>query len=126
MTPRIDSNIGKGRHLYKFPVSIKIICEWKDRGARTTSEYAILINEIMQGAFDLRVDEVHTREYFAQPDVNDRRNPNLAEAMRHLGYAQHFGAGIQIARETLVRNGNPPPEFKFDLGPVMAIIRKQE
>jgi DNA-damage-inducible protein D len=31
--------------------------EWKDRGARTSLEYAILTNEIMQGAFDLKVDD---------------------------------------------------------------------
>lgn len=31
--------------------------EWKDRGAATSLEFAILTNEIMQGAFDLRVDE---------------------------------------------------------------------
>ena len=34
--------------------------------------------------------------------------------MRCLGYAQHFGVGIQIARETLARNGNPPPVFHVD------------
>jgi len=65
-----------------------------------------------------------TKENFGQPGINDYRNPNLAEAMRHLGYAQHFGVGIQIAREALARNGNPPPVFKLDTGPVMAIIRK--
>lgn len=31
--------------------------EWENRGARTNLEYAILTNEIMQGAFDLKVDE---------------------------------------------------------------------
>jgi prophage antirepressor-like protein len=31
--------------------------EWKDRGAATNLEFAILTNEIMQGAFDLRVDD---------------------------------------------------------------------
>lgn len=31
--------------------------EWKNRGASTSLEYAILTNEIMQGAFDLKVDE---------------------------------------------------------------------
>jgi prophage antirepressor-like protein len=31
--------------------------EWKNRGATTSLEYAILTNEIMQGAFDLKVDE---------------------------------------------------------------------
>jgi len=31
--------------------------EWLERGARTSLEYAILTNEIMQGTFDLKVDE---------------------------------------------------------------------
>lgn len=31
--------------------------EWKDRGAATSLEFAILTNEIMQGTFDLKVDE---------------------------------------------------------------------
>ena len=28
--------------------------EWQDRGVRSTMEYAILTNEIMQGTFDLK------------------------------------------------------------------------
>ncbi len=66
-----------------------------------------------------------TPENFGQPGVTDYRNPNLAEAMRHLGYAQRFGVGIQIARESLARNGNPPLEFNIDQGPVMAVVRKR-
>lgn len=31
--------------------------EWKNRGASTSLEYAILTNEIMQGAFDLKVED---------------------------------------------------------------------
>jgi prophage antirepressor-like protein len=31
--------------------------EWKDRGARDSLEFAILTNEIMDGAFDLKVEE---------------------------------------------------------------------
>ncbi|RNC69239.1 MAG: phage antirepressor protein [Desulfuromonadales bacterium] len=31
--------------------------EWKDRGARSSREFAILTNEIMQGTFDLKVEE---------------------------------------------------------------------
>ena len=31
--------------------------EWQNRGARTSLEYAILTNEIMQGAFDLKVED---------------------------------------------------------------------
>ena len=31
--------------------------EWKNRGVRSNQEFAILTNEIMQGAFELKVDE---------------------------------------------------------------------
>lgn len=64
-----------------------------------------------------------TLENFGQPGVNDYRNPNLAEAMRCLGYAQNFGVGIQIARDALARNGNPPLEFRVDSRTVVALLR---
>lgn len=38
----------------------------------------------------------------------------LAEAMRNLGYVQRFGAGLQIARSGLERNGNPSIDFTVD------------
>jgi ATP-dependent DNA helicase RecG len=66
-----------------------------------------------------------TPENFGEPGVNEYRNPNLAAAMRCLGYAQHFGVGIQIAREALERNGNPPLEFRVDSGGVVATIRRK-
>jgi DNA-damage-inducible protein D len=47
--------------------------EWKNRGARTTSEYAILTNEIMQGAFGLKVDEYK--------QVKDLEKENLRDHM---------------------------------------------
>jgi ATP-dependent DNA helicase RecG len=52
-----------------------------------------------------------TPENFGEPGVTDYRNPNLAEALRVLGFVQHFGVGIPIARAALAQNGNPPPEF---------------
>ena len=42
-----------------------------------------------------------TPENFGEPGVVDYRNPNLAEALRALGYVQRFGAGIAIARRAL-------------------------
>jgi ATP-dependent DNA helicase RecG len=42
-----------------------------------------------------------TPENFGQAGVTDYRNPNLAEALRALGYVQRFGAGIPIARKAL-------------------------
>ena len=65
-----------------------------------------------------------TPENFGEPGINDYRNPHLAEAMRILGFAQRFGVGIQIAREALTRNGNPPPEFRVDPRTVAATIRR--
>jgi prophage antirepressor-like protein len=47
--------------------------EWQDRGVRTTSEYAILTNEIMQGAFGLKVDEYK--------QVKDLERENLRDHM---------------------------------------------
>ena len=54
-----------------------------------------------------------TAENFGQPDLADYRNPNLAEAMRTLGYVQHFGMGIYIARNLLQELGHPEPEFEI-------------
>lgn len=47
--------------------------EWKDRGARTTSEYAILTNEIMHSAFGLKVEEYKK--------VKDLERENLRDHM---------------------------------------------
>jgi len=63
---------------------------------------------------------------FGHPGVNDYRNPHLAEAMRCLGYAQNFGVGIQIARDALARNGNPPLEFRVDARTVVATLHRAE
>ena len=65
-----------------------------------------------------------TPENFGQPGVNDYRNPHLAAAMHCLGYAQHFGVGIEIARQALARNGNPPLEFRIDARTVAATLRR--
>ena len=65
-----------------------------------------------------------TAKNFGEPGHADYRNPQLAAAFKVLGYAQRFGAGIFIARETLAKNGNPPPEFQIEQNFIAAIIRK--
>lgn len=55
-----------------------------------------------------------SRENFGQPGVTDYRNPNVAEAMRVLGFVQRFGVGIQVARRQLSDNGNPEPLFQVE------------
>jgi prophage antirepressor-like protein len=45
--------------------------EWKKRGAKTSLEYAILTNEIMQGALDLKVDEYMQVKGLARENLCD-------------------------------------------------------
>lgn len=59
-----------------------------------------------------------TPENFGQPGVTDYRNPNLAEALRALGFVQRFGAGIAIARKALGER----LRFEIQAGFVAAIV----
>ena len=45
--------------------------EWKDRGASTSVEFAILTNEIMQGAFGLKVDEYKQVKALERENLRD-------------------------------------------------------
>ncbi|HSU13640.1 ATP-binding protein [Longimicrobium sp.] len=64
-----------------------------------------------------------TVENFGDPGVADYRNPNLAEAMRVLGFVQRFGFGLAIARRALAENGNPSLETKVTPSHVTVIVR---
>ncbi|MCY3710339.1 MAG: putative DNA binding domain-containing protein [Caldilineaceae bacterium] len=59
---------------------------------------------------------------FGQPGLTDYRNPNLADAMKTLGYVQRFGVGIDIARRHLAQVGHPPPEFDVSGNHVRVVI----
>jgi ATP-dependent DNA helicase RecG len=67
-----------------------------------------------------------TKENFGQPGITDYRNPHLAEAMKVLGYVQRFGVGIQIARQELEKNGNPPPNFRVESSHILVTIYKRK
>jgi hypothetical protein len=45
--------------------------EWKNRGARTNSEYAILTNEIMNGAFGLKVEDYKLVKKLKRENLRD-------------------------------------------------------
>jgi DNA-damage-inducible protein D len=45
--------------------------EWQNRGAQTQTEYAILTNEIMQGAFDLKVDDYKQLKSLERENLRD-------------------------------------------------------
>ena len=55
--------------------------------------------------------------------VTSYRNPLIAEIMYRLGFAQRFGLGLQIAREAMQLNGNPPIEFDFASTHVTVTLR---
>ena len=66
-----------------------------------------------------------TKQNYGTAGACDYRNPNLAAAMKDLGYVQRFGFGIAMARKELEKNGNPPLEFQVEDSYVGAIIRRQ-
>ena len=66
---------------------------------------------------------VITPENFGQPGLTDYRNPNLAEAMKNLGYVQRFGVGIPTAKRLLTEAGHPEPEFDINTNYVLATIK---
>ena len=63
-----------------------------------------------------------TKTNFGHPGVTDYRNPNLAEAMKVMGYVQRFGVGIATAKKELAKHGHPEPEFVVEDAFVQAII----
>ena len=66
-----------------------------------------------------------TRDNFGQPGITDYRNPNLAEAMKVLGFVQRFGVGIAMANKALLENGSPPAKFQVSPESVLAILRRR-
>lgn len=60
---------------------------------------------------------------FGEPGVTDYRNPTLAGVLAQLGFVQRFGVGIQVARQVLDANGNPPLELQATPTHVNAVVR---
>jgi ATP-dependent DNA helicase RecG len=67
-----------------------------------------------------------TVQNFGQPGKSDYRNPNVADAMRVLGFVQRFGVGIQLAQRALAENESPPIEFRVEPTHVTAILRPRK
>ena len=64
-----------------------------------------------------------TAANFGKPGYTDYRNPNLADAMRVLGFEQRFGVGIQTAQAALKKNRNPPAEFTVEQETSLCTLR---
>ena len=48
------------------------------------------------------------------PNVNDYRNPSIAEVIKVLGYVNRFNRGIARVKVELEENGNQPTTFDYD------------
>ncbi len=57
------------------------------------------------------------------PKQNSYRNPVIAETMKTLGYVNRYGRGVVTARQAMMDNGLPPPEFVFDPGYFLVTLR---
>ena len=64
-----------------------------------------------------------TADNFGHAGAVDYRNPNLADAMKTLGFVQRFGLGIPIAQSLLAHAGHPEVEFTVDQSGISATIR---
>jgi len=64
-------------------------------------------------------------EEFGQPYAVGYRNPNLAGALKDLGFVQRFGAGIGLARTELQLNGNPLLELDPSANYVSVTMRQR-
>ena len=77
--------------------------EWQNRGARTSQEYAILTNEIIQGAFDLKVEEYKQVKGLERENLRDHMTDieliltMLAEATTTKLHRDRDSKGIQAA-----------------------------
>lgn len=67
-----------------------------------------------------------TIENFGEPGLVDYRNPNLADAMRTLGFVQRYGVGIPIAKDQLAAAGHPEPEFDISNNFVRVTVKSKE
>ncbi|MFD4196256.1 ATP-binding protein [Amycolatopsis thermoflava] len=80
--------------------------------------------------FDDRIEVTNPGGPYGQvrPDnfdrVHDYRNPNLARAMKALGYVNRFGRGIFRIRSAMAKAGNPVPEFRVDASSWSVVLRK--
>ena len=63
-----------------------------------------------------------TVDNFGRSGITSYRNPNVAEAMRNLGFVQRYGIGIPLANQLLRQAGHPEMEFNVDMNNVQVTI----
>lgn len=93
--------------------------EWKDRGASTRMEFAVLTNEIMQGAFGLKVDEYKQVKTLKQENLRDHMT-DIELILTMLGEA----TTTKLHRDRDSQGMNPLKKDAKDGGAVAGRTRK--
>jgi DNA-damage-inducible protein D len=96
------------KHLRGIAVRQKLTDEWDNRGAEAEKDYAILTNEIMQGAFELKVEEYKKHKGLKRENLRDHMT-DLELIISMLGEAA-------TTRITQDRESQGMPALKKDAG----------
>lgn len=64
-------------------------------------------------------------EEFGRSGLTAYRNPNLAGVLKDLGFVQRFGAGLGLAKVSLIENGNPALELDPSANYVTVVMHKR-
>lgn len=89
--------------------------EWKDRGASTSTEFAILTNEIMHGTFGLKVDEYKQVKALERENLRDHMTDieliltMLAEATTTTLHRDRDSQSMEPLRRETPRTAAPWP-----------------
>ena len=95
--------------------------EWQNRGARTSLEYAILTNEIMQGAFALQVDEYKQVKGLERENLRDHMTDieliltMLAEATTSKLHRDRDSQGFEPLQKDAREGGNVAGRTRRDI-----------
>ena len=95
--------------------------EWQNRGARTSLEYAILSNEIMQGAFALKVDEYKQVKGLERENLRDHMTDieliltMLAEATTTKLHRDRDSQGFEPLQKDAREGGNVAGRTRRDI-----------
>ena len=95
--------------------------EWQNRGARTSLEYAILTNEIMQGAFALQVDEYKQVKGLERENLRDHMTDiemiltMLAEATTTKLHRDRDSQGFEPLQKDAREGGNVAGRTRRDI-----------
>jgi len=103
------------KRMLGIEVRHKLTDEWDERGARTPQDYALLTNEIMQGAFELKVDQ-HKK-------LKELKKENLRDHMTDLELIITMLAEATTTQVTQQNDSQGVPELKKDakIGGAVAI-----